>query len=293
MIAPGLATEWLSDDFGYSIRVRSTLLERTTPYQRLEVLDTPQLGHVLRLDGALQCSEADEFFYHEPLVHVPAMLHPAPRSALVVGGGDGGAAEELLKHPGIEQVHLVEIDGEVIEASRRHLQSVHRGLFDGAGGRRFSWEVADGLDYLQRSQQHFDLLVLDLTDPGGVSSALYSEDFYRLCASRLAQGGWLSLHVAAPWLQPQRAATIVNRLRAAFPAVHPFLANVPLSGGPWLMACCSDRAVQADPARIGQRCLDLRGPALRYYSAAVHAACMTLPPYLEDLLLPEASSPPA
>ncbi len=245
---------------------------------------------MLRLDGALQCSETDEFFYHEPLIHVPAMTHPAPRCALVIGGGDGGAAEELLKHPGIEEVVLVEIDEAVVAAACQHLASVHGGIFElpAAAQGRFEWSIADGLDFIRRTTRKFDLIVLDLTDPGGPSSPLYTREFYAACKERLAPRGILSLHVAAPWAQRHKAAHIVGELRAAFGHVVPFLASVPLSGGAWLMAYCSaSRPSPPSTGRIGARCNHLSGPPLQYYSPAMHMACEALPAYLSRMLAPK------
>lgn len=288
--AQASVTEWLTPHFGYSVDYSEQLMERQTLFQHLQVLRTPDFGNLLRLDGALQCSEADEFFYHEPLVHVPAMLHPGPRNALVIGGGDGGAAEELLKHPGIEEVVLVEIDGMVVEAACQFLASVHGGIFErrAASQGRFQWSVGDGLEFVRQASRTFDLIVLDLTDPGGPSSALYTADFYAACRTRLAPGGILSLHVAAPWAQRAKAVQIVTELRKAFNHVTPYLASVPLSGGAWLMAhCTASPLARPDLARIDSRCRELRGSALQYYSPALHGACEVLPVYLARNLAAE------
>lgn len=278
----GHAQEWLSDGFGYTVSYRRKLVDVQTDYQHLEVLETPAFGKVLRLDGAFQCSERDEFFYHEPLVHVPAMLHPRPRSALVVGGGDGGAAEELLKHPQIEHVALAEIDPEVVSVSRRFLRTVNHGLFEPghANGSRFAWRIGDGNRVMLEDAPRYDLILLDLTDPGGASSPLYEEPFYALCRARLEKGGILALHIAAPWAQQQRAAIILATLGRVFRHVTPYLATVPMSGGAWLMACCSDEPMQLDTARAWERCNALRGAPLQYYTPRVHEASTALPAYL-------------
>src|SRR5689334_1273527 len=123
-----------------------TLAERRqTPFQLLEVYETRELGRIFRLDGSNMTSERDEFFYHENLVHPAAMAHPAPRRALVIGGGDGGSSEELLKHRTIERVHMAELDPDVVEVSRKQFRAVHRGAFDDA---RLKVTIGDGLAYL-------------------------------------------------------------------------------------------------------------------------------------------------
>ena len=125
-----------------------TLVERKqTPFQLLEVYDTPDLGRIFRLDGFNMTSERDEFFYHENLVHPAALTHPKPERALIVGGGDGGSAEELLKYPTMRSVTLVEIDLAVVDISRKYLQHVHRGSLDDP---RVSLRIEDGFAQMDR-----------------------------------------------------------------------------------------------------------------------------------------------
>src|SRR3954468_4374293 len=150
--------ERLTDAAG--VWFEGTLVERReTPFQSLEVFDTAELGRIFRLDGFNMTSERDEFFYHENLVHPAAVAHPSPRRALVIGGGDGGSSEELLKHPTLEIVHMAELDPEVIEVAKAQFASVHRGAFDDP---RLKVTVGDGLEYLRTTSQRYDLVSMDL-----------------------------------------------------------------------------------------------------------------------------------
>src|SRR5204862_7198019 len=126
-LAPGVLTEYLDEDSGIFVRSAHQFERFRSPYQSVEVHDTRPFGKLFRLDGYFMTSEKDEFFYHENLVHMAALSHPHPRRALIVGGGDGGSAEELLKHPSMQAVTLAEIDAAVVDISRKHLRSVHRG----------------------------------------------------------------------------------------------------------------------------------------------------------------------
>src|SRR5690606_6591919 len=128
-------------------------------------------------------SERDEFIYHECMVHPAALAHPAPRRALVLGGGDGGSSEELLKHPSIERVVMAELDGAVIDIARRHLEQVHRGAFDDP---RLDVRMGDGFAFVRDTDETFDLIVLDLTDPDTPAEQLYSAEFFRMCQRILA-----------------------------------------------------------------------------------------------------------
>src|SRR4029078_2292010 len=181
-------------------------------------------------------SEKDEFFYHENLVHIAALAHPNPQRALIVGGGDGGSAEELLKHPSITHVTIAEIDGAVLDISRRHFHAVHRGALDDP---RVSVRVEDGFRFLRDARAHYDLVVRRLTDPGGPSTALYTPEFYDACAARLTPQGAMTMHVASPVAHGERIREAVTGLRIAFATVTPYLTSVPLYGGLWMMACCA------------------------------------------------------
>lgn len=274
------AIEWLTPDYGYAVAYNQVLQRTQTPYQLLEVLDTPRFGRVLRLDGALQCSERDEHFYHEPLIHLPALLHDKPKTALIIGGGDGGAAEEILKHRCIENVQLVDIDEAVIDASRRWLTAVNKGIFEKPCP-RFHWQIGDGLKFVTNCSDSYDLIFLDLTDAGGPSTSLYTQKFFRSCARRLNHGGLMALHLASPWAQPEKVRYLLTHLRAVFPHVLPYQASVPISGGPWLMTVCGDLAFDIPSVtRVQKRLSALDSEPLRIISAGNLSGLLSLPAYL-------------
>jgi len=285
-IPPDAVVEQLSEHYGFFCRGGRLLDAGVSPYQRYEVWDTPAFGKLFRLDGAFMSSERDEFFYHENLVRVPALSHPAPRRALVIGGGDGGSAKELLKYPGIEQVVIVELDIKVVELARRYLGAIHGGALDDA---RTEIHVENGLEYVGRAVAegaHFDLIVLDLTDPVGAAAALYDLPFLADCRSLLGDAGALSLHLGSPFFQAEQVRLLITRLRATFRRVHPYFLHIPLYGSLWGLACASQ---QLDPLKLSPHELDKslrqRGIAgLRYYNGAIHHAQFALPNYLRTLL---------
>jgi len=281
-LAPGAMTEYLTDDWGFFIRSAQLIEKFRSAFQDVEVHDSKAFGKLFRLDGYFMTSEKDEFFYHENLVHMAALSHPRPQRALVVGGGDGGSAEELLKHPSIERVTLAEIDASVVDISRKHLASVHRGSLDDP---RVDLRIEDGFAYVRNARERFDLIVLDLTDPGGPSTPLYTVDFYRACAARLAEDGAMTLHIASPIAHPDRIRSGLAALREAFPIVRPYLASIPLYGGLWMMACC---ATTLDPAahsatEIDRRIAERSIRDLQYYNGDVHSAALALPNFVRAL----------
>lgn len=278
-----LLSEWLNPDSGWFTRAGRCLEKFRSPHQEIEVYETPDFGRLFRLDGSFMSSERDEFFYHENLVHLPALAHPAPKQALVVGGGDGGSAKELLKHPSMERIILAELDQSVVDISRRHLQAVHRGALDHP---KVEISIGDGLAYVRDSREFFDLILFDLTDPGGPSAPLYTAEFYAACRARLAPGGALALHIGSPLAQAQRFRDSIRDLRSVFAVVRPYTLYIPLYGTLWGMACASDSLDPATltPADVEQR-LRERGIAdLRYYNGDTHQAVLAQPNYLRKLL---------
>ena len=282
-VAPGLMTDYLTDEWGFFIKSKREYERFRSPYQSVEVHETEPFGKLFRLDGRFMTSEQDEFFYHENLVHVAAITHPQPERALIVGGGDGGSAEELLKHPSIKKIVLAEIDVAVVDIARKYLESVHRGSLDDP---RLELRIGDGFQYVRDSTELFDLIVLDLTDPGGPSLELYTPEFYRACAARLTSLGAMTLHIASPVAHPDRIRQTLVRLRSAFSIVTPYLVSVPLYGGLWMMACCS---AGLDPRRMTTVEVDRRVAQrglrdLHYYNGEMHRASLALPNFVRALV---------
>lgn len=267
---------------------KGTLIESgNTPFQSYEVWDTPHFGKLFRLDGYFMTSEKDEFFYHENLIHLPCMSMNAPRRALIIGGGDGGSADELFKYPEMEEVVLVELDGKVVEIAREHLACVHNGALDDP---RLKLRIEDGLHYVRvvapEEGTRFDLVVLDLTDPIGPAEALYTEEFFAQCKALMTEQGAITLHLGAPVFQAERVRQLIDRLRTVFTHVRPHFHYIPLYGSLWGMACASD---QTDPAAhdlevIRQRLADRGIDRLQYYNEDTHQAAFMYPTYLRELI---------
>jgi spermidine synthase len=274
--------EKLNDSSG--VYFTGTLIERRqTPFQLLEVYDTPELGRMFRLDGSNMTSDRDEFFYHENLIHPAAVSHPGPRRALVIGGGDGGSSEELLKHSTLEIVHMAELDPDVIEVSKAQFAKVHRGVFDNP---RLKVTVGDGLAYLRTTAVRYDIITMDLTDPVGPSVQLYTPETFALAKGAMAAGGALTLHLGSPFSHPARVRGTIDNLRRVFSRVTPYFVHIPIYGSVWGFACASDslepRAVS--PAEV-EKTIAARGIAdLQYYNGEIHQAMFALPNYIKKLL---------
>ncbi len=274
--------ERLNDASG--VYFEGTLVERRrTPFQLLEVYETPELGRIFRLDGYNMTSERDEFFYHENLVHPAAVAHPAPRRALVIGGGDGGSSEELLKHSTLEMVHMAELDPEVIEISKARFSRVHRGVFDDP---RLKVTVGDGLEYLRQTAVRYDLVSMDLTDPVGPSVELYSPATFALAKRAMSAQSALTLHIGSPFSHPQRVRETLANLRQVFSLVTPYFVHIPIYGSIWGFACASDSLDprSATPEQVERVLAERKVGDLQYYNGETHRAVFALPNYVRSLV---------
>ncbi len=281
--ADELLIEWLNPYSAYGYRALKRLETTRTPYQTLEVFDTPQFGKLFRLDGCYMTSERDEFFYHEPIIHTAAISHPKPRRALVIGGGDGGSSEELLKHDSIERVLMVELDPEVVRVAKQYLDKVHRGAFDDP---RLEVRIGDGYKFVETTEERFDLVVLDLTDPDTPAHELYTQKFFELIKRVMNEGAFLTLHIGSPIFKPEVVANHVTSLKAVFRHVRPMGVYIPLYGTYWGLACASDHT---DPLSVSAEEVDKRITArqidhLEFYNGQMHHAVFALPNYYRRIV---------
>lgn len=264
-----------------SYEITSVLATAQTAFQAVEIVETRSFGRALFLDGAPQSAVADEFVYHEALVHPALVAHPSPKRVLIAGGGEGATLREVLRYPGVERAVMVDIDGELVDLCREHLAEMHQGAFDDP---RADVVIGDALAYLREQDELFDAIVIDLTDPSedGPIGELYGEGFYRLVASRLAEGGVVVLQ--AYTFGPGRTAwqdKIVETLARVFPIVRRYRAEVPFFKDSWAFITASAvRDPAALPAMYVDRTLAERGvDGLRFYDGTTHLSMFALPKY--------------
>lgn len=284
MYSPTL-TEDIDLSRGYDIKSSlefDTLLEhRTSPYQDIKVVENQQYGRVLVLDTVFQTSERDEFFYHEPLVHVPMLAHPNPEEVLIVGGGDAGAAEEVLKHSSVKNCTMVELDRDVVELSQTYLGKIHRDVFH---DRRFELRVEDGFKYLINSGKEYDVIILDLTDPVGEAAPLFSQRFYQASRDHLAPGGFLSLHMGMVTHDPPASAGLFNELRKVYPDSRPYLNFIPIYGGVIGFILCGKVNNIPGAAEVDQRIQERKIADLQFLNGEIYQSLFALPNYLKKVL---------
>lgn len=233
----------------YHHGVDSVVYAQRTSYQDMIIADVGPYGRALFLDGALQTSEGDEAHYHEPIVHVPAVVHGSPSSVLILGGGDGGSAREALRWKSVDSVVNVDLDGDVVEACRKYMPSLSQGAFDDS---RCTLVIDDALNYISNCDATFDIIVCDLTDPvdGGPSSPLFTHEFFTKLRSKLSPRGALTLQSGTVSLveNPITLPRIYRTLSEVFPHVHIMQIFAPKYGSPLALSLASLEPVTLPPS---------------------------------------------
>lgn len=270
---------------GYYVEIDRLVASRKSAFQEIVVADTPVFGRTLVIDGVFQTSEEDDVFYHEPLVHVPMLSHPEPERVLICGGGDGGAAREVLKHPSVQSCTIVDIDPEVIELSKTHLKTIHRGALH---DERVEVVIEDAAQYIQAHRDSFDVILLDSTDPGGPANTLFTDTFYQDICNALAPDGYLGLHVGSPLVIEEISAEAVKRLESVYERCDPYLSYVPAYATQIGFLLCQRNNRPLPPqATIEERLQRREIVDLQIISPETFAASFAIPPRLRKRVFPQ------
>jgi spermidine synthase len=281
-LMPGWSVELLHDDFRQCLKEATLLYDSETAHQRLRVFRNPTFGRILTLDGVVQVTEGDEFIYHEMMAHVPILSHGAAASVLIVGGGDGGMAREVLRHPGVRRVVMVEIDASVIAFSKRYLPGIGAGAFDDP---RLEIVIADGADFVRDAGEGFDVAIIDSTDPIGPGETLYTDSFYGRLKARLNPGGIVVTQNGVPFMQGAELTATMRAFGALFADATCYLTQIPTYVcGPMAMGWGSDGDARHTPLATLEARFAAAGFATRYYTPEVHKAAFALPVYVRALM---------
>lgn len=280
-------TEWFTETLhpwlAQRLRIDRVLFRDKTEHQDLIIFENERFGRVLTLDGVVQTTEGDEFVYHEMMAHVPIMAHGAATRVLIIGGGDGGMAREVLKHKAVAKLTMVEIDRGVVDMSREHLPSLSAGAFDDP---RLDLVITDGAKYVAETADRFDVIIVDSTDPIGPGEVLFTAEFYANCKRCLTAGGIIVTQNGVPSLQGSEVTNSHERLGRSFADVWFYVAAVPTYQGGFMTLgwATDDKAKRRLDAETIAARFEPLGIATRYYTPAIHQACFALPKFVLDLM---------
>jgi len=275
--------EQIYSGYAQQFSVDEVLFEMDTGHQQLLIFRNRHFGRVMALDGIIQTTERDEFIYHEMMVHVPLLAHGLAKRVLIIGGGDGGILREVLRHRSVEQVTQVEIDQAVIDLCRQHLPEHSQGAFDDPRARI---EIADGIDFVARCSERFDIIISDCTDPVGPGEVLFSSEFYAGCKRCLNPEGVFVAQNGVPFMQPDELQTTCRRLGPYFIDQTFYCAAVPTYiGGVMAFAWGSDNSsLRKLSVSVLQERFSQSGITTRYYTPELHRGAFALPQYIQDAI---------
>lgn len=275
--------EFYHENTGLTVGLKKLLFSRQSEYQLVEVYETDTWGNLMTIDGMVMLSEKDEFVYHEMISHVPLFAHPHPKRVLIIGGGDGGTAREVLKHPSVEVVDMVEIDKTVVDASKEFFPGV--GDFDNP---RLNVLYEDGIAFVKSVTNPYDVIIIDGSDPVGPAEGLFEKEFFQFCSNALTKEGVLSAQTESPWVKSYYPSMkkVFSALNQLFSISEMYLAAIPLyPAGLWSMALASNTySPFSDQVHDRLKEAELLLSTLHYYNSDIHFGSFALPNFVKRII---------
>lgn len=264
---------------GLTLTIDKLHESRQSEFQTIEVIENKTFGKMLVLYGSLMVADNDNNAYNEMLTHVALFSHPSPKKVLIIGGGDCGALTEITKHPEVESITMCEIDEMVVEVSKKHFPHLTEGISDP----RVTMLFEDGKKFIEDSNEKYDVIILDLSDPVGPAAELFEKDFHQSVCDRLNDDGIMVAQSEAPLFDQEIIKTMYGHLNSIFPLVKMYTCHMPIyPSALWSFAFCSRRYSPERDFDSGRwEKLKLK---TRYYNAEVHRAAFALPQFIKDLL---------
>ncbi len=277
--------EWITPSEGVIRPIGKVYVSSSSKYQEYLITELADLGKSLILDGKVQSSVSDEFWYHEALVHPTMLSHPNPRRVLIIGGGEGATAREVLKHCSVKEVMMVDLDYEVVKSCREYFGELHQGSFYDP---RFELIISDGRVFVESLSKLFDVIIVDVVDPieGGPATALYTEEFYRALKRILASNGIFVTQAVSPSLYPRIHAIIRNTVTRVFRKVSSYITYVRSYNGLWGFVAGSDKYNPADLTKeeIEKRLSTRLCGKLKFYDSSTHQWMFNIPKPIRETL---------
>jgi spermidine synthase len=270
-------TEFQTKNMGLTIRIKETLFMGKSEFQDVAVVDTYEFGRMLVLDGVFQTSLFDEYIYHEMIAHVPLAIHPNPQQVLVIGGGDGGTVREVVKHTAVQQVEMVEIDGLVVDVSKRFLPEISQALVEENPKLRLT--IGDGIGHMAASQNKYDVIIVDCSDPIGPGEGLFTAAFYKDVHKALKPDGLFVQQTESPFYHQELLTRLRKDIANIFPITNTYLAAIPLYPGG--THCFTIGSKKYDPLQVDKA--NIPPMATRYYNPDVQLGCFVLPNFVQQL----------
>jgi spermidine synthase len=263
----------------FSIEISRILFSEKSQFQHIEILESPFFGKILVIDNCIMLTEKDEFIYHEMIAHVPLHVHPRPSKVLVIGGGDGGTIREVTKHQDVDRVVLVDIDQMVSEVCLKYLPKIASKLLS----EKVTCLFQDGVAFVKETDEKFDIIIIDSTDPIGVGKGLFTRDFYIDCHRILADDGFLINQAESPFYTRNWLSQVAQKLDQVFSQIFFYQANIPTyPSGYWLFGFASKEYHPTN--HFNRKKYEAQKLSLKYYDQEIHRASFMLPKFVRDII---------
>ncbi len=267
------------DRASLGLKCSEKIHEEQSEFQKIEVFKTDFFGNLLTLDGLVMLSEKDEFVYHEMITHMPMCTHKNPKRVLVVGGGDGGAIREILKHPSVEEAVLCEIDERVVRVCQKYFPSTASKLEEDS---RVKLSFEDGFKFMERHENYFDVIITDSSDPIGPGVELFKENYYRLVKKALRKGGIMVSQSESPWFYEDTMNSMTSAMCSVFEHVETYIAMIPLyPSGFWTISFASDEHTLKEFDMV--RSMKIAETS-KYYNPDIHRGALALPNFVKKIV---------
>jgi spermidine synthase len=275
--------ETLYDAHRHVFSVEEIYFENKSEHQHIIIFHNSKFGRVMALDGVIQTTEKDEFIYHEMMTHVPILAHGSVKNVLIIGGGDGGILREVNRHKSVTGVTMVEIDHAVVDMCKQYLPGHSDGAFDDP---RLNLVIADGAEFVKTTNDKFDVIIVDSTDPIGPGEVLFRLDFYQNCKNILTDGGVIVTQNGVVFFQPDEVKNTVKCFGQLFADRYFYSAAVPTYvGGIMTLGWGTDNpALRNLPLETLQQRFSAANFTTRYYTPDIHKASFALPQYVIDII---------
>ena len=280
--------EWFTKHESHSHELKKILVKKKTAFQNAIIADSCSFGRCLVLDGEMQSAQLDEFIYHESLIQPSFVMHPDPKRSVILGGGEGATLREILRHRSTEKCSMVDIDGEVVEFCKTHMEPWHQGAFK---DRRSDIVIGDAKKYIEETNEQFDVIISDLPSPieAGPAYQLYTVEFYKILRKKLKKDGIFTLQAGSGnLLQIELHLKLARTLKQIFPVVRSYFAHVPSFDVPWAFLFCSSNP-KLDPLKVSGAEIDRRIAKnvkgnLSFYDGVTHEGLFRIPKHIRKAL---------
>lgn len=270
-------TEYQTPNLGLSCRIKETLYSGKSEFQDIAIVDSHEFGRMLVLDGVFQTSVFDEYIYHEMIAHVPLCTHPAPKKVLVIGGGDGGTVREAVKHQDVDIIKMVEIDGLVVDVSKKFLPEISIALRENHP--KVDLTIGDGIQHMHDVESEYDVIIVDCSDPIGPGEGLFTYQFYTDVYKALKQDGLFVQQTESPFYHQPLIKRLYKDISSLFPITQLYLASIPLYPGGLHCFTMGSKKYRPQINSAGEVPV-----GMKYFNTAVYQSCFSLPEFVKDFL---------